>query len=324
MGKLAGATLIGGVVSVLAGSMQAAQSPSPAGQRFSVVSVKPCTEDFGPQARGGGASFSPGGMTLNCQLASAFIEMAYVIYANGTQATDPSILFSTPIDGGPGWITAERYTISASVEGSASQGTMRGPMLRALLEDRFKLRIRRETRETDVLALTIARGGHKLQPFQEGSCFRPPPPEPGAGGGLGPPLPPPPPAGQRYCRPDPTIRLSPAEQIKAVTSSPNVVVDLEGFTVEEFMRTLNGSPFVRLGRRVIDRTGLTGKFNLRLEYARPAPPRPENAELLAAAGEPTAPAIETALQDQLGLKLEPAKAPGDRLVIESIERPSAN
>src|SRR5687767_7882287 len=95
---------------MLSGVMYADQS-APQARQFAVASVKPCLDDLGPQARGGGASFSPGGMILNCQLVSAFIEMAYVVYADGRQTADPSILFTTPIEGGPGWITAERYTI---------------------------------------------------------------------------------------------------------------------------------------------------------------------------------------------------------------------
>jgi len=69
------------------------------------------------------------------------------------------------------WIHSGRYVINARAEGAPSEGTMMGLMLQALLEDRFKLKIRRENREVPVYALTVAKGGPKLPPFQQGSCL---------------------------------------------------------------------------------------------------------------------------------------------------------
>ena len=76
-----------------------------------------------------------------------------------------------------------------------------------------------------------------------------------------------------------------------------------------------------LGRNVIDRTGLTGVFDIHLKWALddltgPAP-SPSSSD-------PTGPSIFTALQDQLGLKLKPAKGPVEVLVIDHISKPSAN
>jgi len=274
---------------------------------FEVVSVKPCTENLGPGFIGGGSS-SPGSLTVICQTVSSFIQMAYVLYADGTLASDPNALFNTPVEGGPGWVNSERYTIAAKAADAASPGTMMGPMTRSLLEDRFKLRIHRESHEVPVYALTIARGGPRLEPFQEGTCVAVPVPlvEPLAE------LPP----GRRYCR---GSGLSNG-------ATPNSVIALEGVTLDRFAETL-GSPLMGLGRPVVNKTGLIGKFNIRLEYATPPvdPARfPKIAAARAGAGEPTAPSIETALQEQLGLKLESAKGVGHRFVIESIERPSAN
>ena len=293
-----------------------AQTPT-----FEVASIRRCTEDLGPLARGGGGSFSPGNLTLNCQTVSGLIQMAYLVYPNGTRLNDPGVVVNTPVEGGPGWIHSERYTIRAKAADDTSEGTMRGPMFRALLEDRFKLRIRREVREADVYALTVARGGPRLQAFQEGSCVQLPNPvrlplEPLA-------------AGQRYCQTPGLVggaSLSPEAQLKAVASNPNRVVEWEGITLEDFTRRVLNGMANGLGRRVIDKTGLAGKFNIRLEFAPPpvASSRPELVALQAAAGEPTAPPIETALQEQLGLKLESAKGEGQRFVIESIERPSEN
>jgi uncharacterized protein (TIGR03435 family) len=127
-------------------------------QTFEVASVRRCSDDFGPLERGGGGSFSPGRLTLNCQLVSGLIQMAYLMYPNGTRLNEPGIVLNSPIEGGPGWINSDRYTITAKAEGDASEGVMRGPMFRALLEDRFKLHIRREIHEVPVYALTVAKG----------------------------------------------------------------------------------------------------------------------------------------------------------------------
>lgn len=187
------------------------------------------------------------------------------------------------ITGGPAWIELERYSISARVEGGASQGMMRGPMMQAVLEDRFQLKIRRDTREVPVYSLTVAQGGAKLPRFQEGSCnpidftlFPPVVPE----------------------NPCPSLGSS---------EGPNVTVNTQGRTVSEFARIF----LARLNRPVIDNTGLTGKFNFHLVYA------PEDADGAAAD-------LFTALQQQLGLKLEKARGPGEGLVIDRVERPAEN
>jgi uncharacterized protein (TIGR03435 family) len=73
-----------------------------------------------------------------------------------------------PIERLPSWADSERYTIEAKPQGNPGVGIMRGPMLQALLEDRFALKIRRETREGRVYLMTVAKGGSKLQPFHGG------------------------------------------------------------------------------------------------------------------------------------------------------------
>jgi uncharacterized protein (TIGR03435 family) len=66
---------------------------------------------------------------------------------------------------------SDRYLIDAKPERAAGQEMMNGPMMQALLEDRFRLKIHRETREVPAYALTAPKGGTKLQPFQQGSCL---------------------------------------------------------------------------------------------------------------------------------------------------------
>jgi uncharacterized protein (TIGR03435 family) len=74
------------------------------------------------------------------------------------------------IEGAPGWIESERYRINAKAEGPASLGMMREPMLQALLEDRFKVKVHHETRELPVYALTVAKNGLKVKRTAEGGC----------------------------------------------------------------------------------------------------------------------------------------------------------
>jgi len=161
-------------------------------------------------------------------------------------------------------------------------------MLQSLLEDRFQLKIRREIREVPVYVLTVAKSGPKLKSSQEGSC---PTPNPAGGSCPG--------------------------SVWAERKGTSVVVDQQD-TPDGFSRMLSQ----RLGRPVIDKTGIKGMFDFHLEFAPDettggtAPPD--------VATDPSGPSIFTAVQEQLGLKLESAKGPGEVLVIDRVERPSEN
>jgi uncharacterized protein (TIGR03435 family) len=163
-------------------------------------------------------------------------------------------------------------------------------MMQALLEERFRLRIHRETREVPVYALVVAKGGPKLPAFREGSCnpidFTKFPPE----------------VPENRC---PSL---------AEPRGPNVVVNTQGRSIAEFCNFF----LRRLDRPVIDRTGVTGRFNFHLVYASDDP------NDIANATEPAGPPLFSALQQQLGLKLEPSRGPGEFLVIDRVERPSEN
>jgi uncharacterized protein (TIGR03435 family) len=178
---------------------------------------------------------------------------------------------------------------------------MNGPMMQRLLEDRFKLRIHRETREVPVYDLTVAKGGPKLKPADASSCVVRKPGEP---------LPQPPPGrplricGGFYPEPD-------GEH-------------LYGATIADLAAQLS----VFSGQDVIDKTGIAGAFDFHFEidvlklstqFAAPADgARPADA-LRAFANE----LMETAIP-ALGLKLVSTKGPGHILVIDSMERPSGN
>src|SRR5580658_4715292 len=164
-----------------------AQSQSPAAKpKFEVAAIRLSKDCDG----GGGATksvsplgrsdtSSPGRLSVNCATVMGLIQQAYVRYANGRLN---QVDGSAPISGGPSWINSERYDVNAKGEGNADPEMMLGPMMQALLEDRFKLKMRRETREVSVYDLTVAKNGPKLKPSKEGICDvtkLPGPPSPG-------------------------------------------------------------------------------------------------------------------------------------------------
>jgi uncharacterized protein (TIGR03435 family) len=144
------------------------QSASPAKPKFEVASVKPCKLDGG-RGSGGGRS-DPGRLSIHCLPLKMLIESAYLRYANGV-GHSPEEIHLTPIEGGPAWIDSAQYIVDARPESPQSQEIMRGPMMQALLEDRFHLKIHRETREVPVYELTVAKGGPMLRRSQVGSCI---------------------------------------------------------------------------------------------------------------------------------------------------------
>jgi uncharacterized protein (TIGR03435 family) len=176
-------------------------------------------------------------------------------------------------------------------------------MLQSLLEDRFQLKVRQETRELPVYALVPARGGLKLQ-TQEGGCV-----ERSSSGPV--PLSP----GQAPCD-SVMVAMSPAG---ARLLGGKVVMS-------EFTRVLSNV----LGRKVIDQTGFTGRFDVKVDFTpdeatggmpRSMPP-PGVAPPPPSDNPP--PSIYTSLQEQLGIRLDSAKGPVEVLVIDSVQKPSTN
>jgi uncharacterized protein (TIGR03435 family) len=279
-----------------------APPPQPVAQsaarpRFDVVSIKPCQ----PRATNGtpvfGGDSSPGRLSIGCGILAdtdnlGLIQVAYNRYASG-QLTSMKVI---PIEGGPDWIHSERFEIDAKSDGQPSILMMEGPMLQTILEDRFKLKIHRETRQGPVYELALGKGSPKLKPLQDGSCI------PVV---IGRPLP----------------LLADGEHRCKNMVSPRKV-DVEGGTLSMFAGMLG----MVLDRPVVDKTGIASYFEIHLVFspdfsAAPQPPDPDTS---AAVGDSDAPVIFQAIQEQLGLRLVPAKGPVDVLVIDHIERPSEN
>ena len=213
---------------------------------------------------------------------------------------------ASQVVGGPAWINSEGYDIEAKPEGNTDRPQM-WLMLQSLLSDRFKLALHRETREFPVYALTMTKGGLKPPPPNAGSCVTidpSAPPRPGAPLGF------------------PCGRVG-------VMGSPSGLLQMQGGKVPmpELVRVLA----MVMGRPVVDRTGVTGEFDVHLEFSPdettmglPGAGGPGDPGGPPLATDPGRPNIFAALQEQLGLKLSSAKGPVEVLVIDHVERPTAN
>jgi uncharacterized protein (TIGR03435 family) len=187
--------------------------------------------------------------------------------------------------GGPAWIEDTRYDIV----GKGPDPTVTNPevweMMRSLLIERFHLKYHVEDREMAVFALTIAKGGHKLIPGEKGQC---------------------------------------AEQLKQQRSCYELQVPRFGAGM--FNMPI-GALLVGLsraaGRPVVDRTGLTGRYDVRLSWM-PEGMTHEQWESLPPGVRPEEMSMFEALERQAGLKLEPARAPVPVLVIDSVDHPTEN
>jgi uncharacterized protein (TIGR03435 family) len=230
---------------------------------FEVASVKPSA----PGGRGGIVRPLPGNQTYIVQNMPLRLIMT-VAYS----VTDRQIA------GGPDWIATDPFDITAKAGRSCTTDELH-VMLQRLLEERFQLKVRHETRELPVWALVVDKGGPKLPPHDPGDLDHPPL-------GLGP--------------------------NRRGLAGPNVNINYFAFVLSRL-----------LDRNVIDRTGLTGYYDISLDFARdPLPgPRLDGAEPVPAADSPN---IFTALREQLGLRLESSRGPVEFLVIEHAQKPSAN
>ena len=255
---------------------------------FDVASVKPTSA--GPVILGvwGGATlrFMPGGaFEANNVTLGSIIRFAYGLRD-----------FQTV--GAPEWVDTDRFDIQARApEGAAESDAPR--RLQSLLAERFALKVHRETRDRPVYALVLARANRSLGPRLRQSDGPPAPTGFRAAGGQCTPPGPPGPISMRLC---------------GVTMTQLVDTYLPMYT----------------GRTVVDHTGLSGGFDLALYFdSRPIPgvgpggglgPPPPGADPTPA----DAVSIFTALEEQLGLKLEPQTGPAEVLVIDHVERPMPN
>jgi uncharacterized protein (TIGR03435 family) len=279
---------------VFSAAFACAQVSRPA---FDVASVKLNTH-CDPSGPSGGRS-TPGRIALQCADLRDLILTAYGIYGNGANPVPGS--FRMQVVGGPSWMDSTRYDIVAQAAGNPPPSEMYGPMQQSLLEDRFKLKVHRETRDGAVYLLTRAKNGPKLRPTPEGACVV---------------------ADIDHPRSAERSSTPPCGKVKISNGGQVVTVDIPGATIANLCSQLN----LAMDREVIDRTGLAGRFDIHLEVT-PADMRPTfvAGRVLDQPDQPAAadkdgPSISVALQQQLGLKLEKGRGPVPVLVLDHIER----
>jgi len=285
-------------IRLVAVARTSAQDGAGSGQRFSAVSIKPCSPESQPpgaggRGRGGGGgnvTASPGSVHIDCSTVQSLIDRAYVFFGEPLLNESGPPREDTPrVKGGPAWIRSDKYTIEATADGAATRETMLGPMLRAFLEERLQLQLHRSAEDINAYALSPAKGGLKIQPIGEGGCTPYDPEKPQAAPG--------------------TVAPGAAPVCGSVmrTRRGSIrILDLGGMELEILMVAL------KLDRPVIDRTGIGDRFNIHLEYV------PDEAQ---ADTDSPGPNLFRALEQQLGLKLEPIKASHGIIIVDRVVRP---
>ena len=283
------------LISVSNGSMRIARSvalfmvatftASLSAQTFDVASIKPtnATADSVIQARANGRLDA-----TNTSLRSLILR-AYALH-------------DSQLIGAPGWIATERFDVDARVEATPPGGPEAlMPMLRTLLADRFRLRVHNEMRELSAFVLTTARRdrrlGTQIRPT-EVDCTKPiqltvDQIRANAREGW-------PPCGMTY-----TVQYV----AQAATGLANRMrVRRSGISMKDFATALQTS----VDRPVVDGTGLEGRFDVEYSYA--------TASDIGAGIAGNLPLLVVALEEQLGLKLDPQRTVVPVLVIDSVER----
>jgi len=231
-----------------------AQSPA-----FEAASVKVS------RSTGGGIRRDPGRLDITGMTLREMVQYAYDVQ-------------DVQISGGPRWFGSDHWDISATAGREVSDHEQK-KMLQSLLTERFRMTIRRETKELPVYALVVGKNGSKLKPDAEGK----------------------------------------PEQVMLMGKAGLLTMIGEHVTLPKMADVLFG----QVKRIVIDRTGIEGNFDFKLEWVPDATKMPSiNGAKMEASTE--GPSIFTAVQEQLGLKLESTKGPVEILIIDRAEKAVEN
>lgn len=279
--------------------------------RFDAASIKPCSGGGG-RGVAGGSSNDDIHMAISCRTAADLIETAYVEYPAGKRLP-LGVYKPLPIEGEPGWVKSDAFSIEATVAEPTTQPMMRGPMLQALLKDRFHLQMHQQSRQIPVYELRVAGSGLKLAPAAGGNCMPFDPDKPGG----------------------PAFGSDPDKNPvcgfvlgRRESDGTGTMTDL-GATLHQFALWLNEANAMEtpdgarmIDRPVIDATGPASSrtFDIRLKLL------PE--DLATSNGSQASVLMSqdalTAALLRVGLELVPAQGPGNVLVIDHIDRPSPN
>lgn len=307
----------------------ATQTLAPKAPQFEVVSIKPCGEErttagvAAPRAgaRGGGAGgwqaqTTPGHVYWDCVTLATLVDQAYADrehpLLNMTGDARPRSTSQVAPDhpkrvrGGPSWIDSDKFTIEAKVPielttpalaGSNGRNLANLPLemaiaLRAVLEDRFQLKVRRVTEQQDMYALVVGEGGlnkERVTAPVPGDCL----------------------TREQYS--DWAASAPPPRSIAEAEAGPRICGGLySSMTGMEY----NTATFAQLAaqlstqsdRYVLDRTGIDTKFNFKMRSGQGESADDRRASSLA----------------QLGLKIQPVKASAEYFAIDRAERPRPN
>jgi uncharacterized protein (TIGR03435 family) len=278
--------VVGGIL--VAANYEAAQEAADRAPTFAVATIKPGSEGLIIAPSGSPEDFMACGVTVEALVGYAY-DIPWMLSLS-SKREPPFHPRSPNLLGGPDWVRSETFDVTAKADEATVAAWSRLPaqkqneqmklMVRALLADRFKLKMRHETEVIPVYALVVVKSGPK---------FKPTTPEP------------------------PADANAPARPYQNPWKFDMGMIEGHGVTIDGLMTWLWQQPEVG-SRKIIDRTGLKGKYDLTLKWASERDPSVEA----------TGPSLFSAIEDQLGLKLESTKAPVDVLVIDSVEKPSPN
>jgi len=306
----------------------ATQKPS-----FEVVSIKPTPPSSGLRIGGG----APRGDRVNLVGANLrmLLQQAYSKGNVGPLAGQLQVI------GGPNWIDTDRWDIDAKADCSGGTLTREQTQLmwQSMLEDRFQLKAHLETREMPIYNLVVGKDGPKIKKSEDQT---PPPitaaprqpcsPAPADQQGPGPlglpALPPPPAPGQPL-----NIPNMPRGAMMMMMSPSGMSMQASGVPIANLVGMLQQQS----GRPIYDKTNLQGLYDIKLTFlpenntpfgpggpvGGPAILGPGGAAPNTNAADPVA-SVFTAVQEQLGLKLEPAKGPVEVVVIDSVQKATEN
>ena len=239
------------------------------------------------------ADLEPDGISVRMVTLLGLLESAY---AEIDASSSGFGLRDNQIVGVPNWATTHLFSIAGKIDPSVAselgklspiqQNLARAHMLRAMLADRFKLAVHIENREGPVYFLTVAKGGPKFKKATPGETY---------------------PKGPLSQMP---------WQAGWVVTAPPVPGSEKRIGLGADMTALTADLSTRLHTTVVDKTGLTGKYDFQLQWS--------GIDAIPTDGEAPWPPLLTAIQQQMGLKLETGKGPTKVLVIDHVERPSGN